>query len=124
MSTLIGCTAHASSDGGWGYEGEAGPANWANINAEFATCSQGRNHSPINLADIVDGELPPLRVDYAPGSGITLAGHRSTLRHVNFHAPGEKQIQGSSHPMEGHYARLETWSGYADSGLWRPVAGG
>ena len=40
----------------WGYEGDIGPAHWADLSPDFARCGQGMEQSPIDLAgaDVVD----------------------------------------------------------------------
>jgi len=56
---IIGCTqegehgetpAHAEQVH-WGYEGEEGPAAWEDLCVEYVLCAEGKQQSPINIAD-------------------------------------------------------------------------
>ncbi len=109
----------------WGYEGQEGPAHWAELNPDWALCGQGRNQSPIDLAGFIEAELPPLgldyqpgatailnnghtvQVDYRPGSTLTVDGHRFTLKQFHFHAPSENTIEGRSFPLEAHLVHAD-----------------
>ena len=109
-----------ADDKHWSYEGPEGPEYWGQLAGEFATCSLGKNQSPVNLTGMVEGDLPPLRIDYrtggseivnnghtiqvnyAPGSSATVAEHDYELAQVHFHAPSENLIEGRSFPLEGH----------------------
>ena len=60
----------------WSYTGEAGPENWAKLDAKFAMCGQGRNQSPIDLADLIEADLKPLKFEYKGGAAdIVNNGH-------------------------------------------------
>jgi carbonic anhydrase len=48
----------------WGYTGEAGPENWAKLDAKFAMCGQGRNQPPMDLSDLIEADLKPLKFEY------------------------------------------------------------
>jgi carbonic anhydrase len=104
----------------WGYSGEAGPANWSKLDPKFALCGVGRNQSPVDLADLVEADLKPLKLDYkagaaeivnnghtvqvnyAAGSALTVAGRTFALTQFHFHAPSENRIAGKQFPLEGH----------------------
>jgi methyl-accepting chemotaxis protein len=114
--------ALASGGGGahWGYKGAEGPANWGNLAPAFATCKTGMEQSPVNISDTVrihagaigfnyqgtpvnvlnNGHA--IQVNYAPGSFITIAGHRYELLQLHFHSPSENVFRGRPYAMEVH----------------------
>ncbi|MGF1642530.1 MAG: carbonic anhydrase [Thiotrichales bacterium] len=104
----------------WSYDGEAGPPNWATLTPKFATCS-GKNQSPINLAGLIEAELPPLELNYGSGASKDVENNGHTiqvnftdgnaikldsvwfsLQQFHFHAPSENHINGKAFPMEAH----------------------
>lgn len=109
----------------WGYSGEAGPDNWSKVDAKNILCALGRNQSPIDLADFVESELKPLKLDYkagasevinnghtvqvnyAPGSTLTVDNKAFELKQFHFHAPSENRIGGKSFPLEGHLVHAD-----------------
>ncbi|MGB3534955.1 MAG: carbonic anhydrase family protein [Microcoleaceae cyanobacterium] len=110
-----------NSVGEWGYKGKNGPENWGEIAPEFSTCKTGKEQSPINLEQTAsNAELPAIqfdykysayevvndgstiKVNYAPGSSITVAGKKYELLQFHFHTPTEHQINGKTYPMEAH----------------------
>lgn len=109
----------------WGYSGEAGPENWARIDAKYTTCAAGRNQSPIDLANLVEAELKPLKLDYkagaaeivnnghtvqvnyAAGSTLMVDGRSFELKQFHFHAPSENKIKGRQFPLEGHLVHAD-----------------
>ena len=48
----------------WSYTGEAGPENWAKLDAKFAMCGEGRNQFPIDLSNLIETDLKPLKFEY------------------------------------------------------------
>lgn len=105
----------------WGYQGEMGPENWGDLTTEFSTCKIGEEQSPINIqGNASNSNLPAIqfdykyseyevvndgstiKVNYEPGSSITVAGKRYELLQFHFHAPTEHQINGKTYPMEAH----------------------
>ncbi len=106
----------------WSYGGGAGPEKWGELKPEYKACSAGRQQSPINIniEDTLNSEIgaieffykpTPLKVlnnghtiqvDYAPGSSMTVAGHRYELLQFHFHAPSEHRINGKRARMEAH----------------------
>lgn len=105
----------------WGYEGEFAPENWGELAPEFSTCKTGQKQSPINLqkkasssnlpAIQFDYKYSPLevinnghtiKVKYAPGSSISIAGKRYELLQFHFHTPSEHQINSQTYPMVAH----------------------
>jgi len=109
----------------WGYTGEGGPENWAKLDPKFAMCGQGRNQSPIDLANLIKADLKPLKfeykggaadivnnghtveVDYAAGSFLTVDGRTFELRQFHFHSPSENLIKGRQFPLEGHLVHAD-----------------
>ncbi len=114
-----------SGDTPWAYSGASGPEHWGALNDKFATCSTGKNQSPINLTRMIEGDLPELKVsyktggsevvnnghtiqvNYAAGSSMTVAGRRFALKQFHFHAPSENTIEAQSYPMEAHFVHAD-----------------
>lgn len=109
----------------WGYSGEAGPENWANVDPKFVLCELGRNQSPVDLTGFVEADLTPLdfdyspgtvdivnsghtvQVDYAAGSTLTVAGRSFELKQFHFHSPSENHIDGKPFPLEAHFVHAD-----------------
>jgi len=116
---VAGSTASAADTPHWTYEGHHGPGAWASLDPGYASCS-GLNQSPVDLADTVDAELPPLQltpaadlvalvdnghtlqVNAGGDSRLQLDGRAFTLRQFHFHAPSEHRIDGRQFPLEAH----------------------
>ncbi|EXJ13605.1 carbonic anhydrase [Imhoffiella purpurea] len=109
----------------WGYSGAEGPEHWGELDQSFSVCRNGRNQSPVDLAEFVDARLPPIgfhyhpggemeennghsiQIDYAEGSTITLNGHDYALKQYHFHAPSENHVGGKEFPMEAHLVHVD-----------------
>lgn len=109
----------------WGYEGEAAPQNWSNLDAKFALCASGKNQSPIDLKGFVKADLKPLKLDYkagvadilnnghtvqinyAPGSSLAVDGLAFELKQFHFHSPSENKVNGKQIPLEGHLVHAD-----------------
>jgi carbonic anhydrase len=121
VATTLCCALPALADGPhWSYGGHGGPAQWAELDHEFATCKLGKVQSPIDIRGAKAADLPaiqfnykssPLKVidnghtiqvNYAPGSSIDVGGARYELLQFHFHKPSEEKIQGHSHAMVAH----------------------
>ena len=121
LALLVCCAgASASGDVHWSYGGHGGPAEWAALNAEFATCKLGKHQSPIDIRGAKAADLPAIafnyqpaplavidnghtiQVNYAPGSWIDVGGVRYDLVQFHFHKPSEEKIDGKSHAMVAH----------------------
>ena len=105
----------------WGYQGEAGPENWADLSRDFVTCKAGNKQSPIDLRDAVKARLPALEFNYRSvpltvannghtiqvdqnGAGsLKFQGQHYQLLQFHFHTPSEHQIAGRTHEMEMHF---------------------
>ncbi|HXI10738.1 MAG TPA: carbonic anhydrase family protein [Thermodesulfobacteriota bacterium] len=104
----------------WGYEGEAGPANWGHISEEYATCAKGKSQSPIDISGAQDEKLADIAFNYKPskinivnnghtvqvnydeGSSIKVNGSEYKLLQFHFHDPSEHTVGGKSFGMELH----------------------
>ena len=104
----------------WSYEGEEGPAHWAELSPDYAACAAGREQSPIDINEPVARDLPPIAFDYrpapleivnnghtiqvgyAPGSSIELEGTRYELLQFHFHLPSEHLVGGAAAAGELH----------------------
>jgi len=122
---VISSAALSEDHASWSYSGKGRPALWGQLNPEFATCSSGENQSPVNLTEMVEGELPRIdinykaggreivnnghtvQVNYAHGSTITINGHQFELKQFHFHSPSENLIEGREFPMEGHFVHAD-----------------
>ena len=107
----------------WSYEGETGPANWAMLAAEFATCAEGREQSPIDIktADVrvADLALPILdwragdvevvnnghtiQINVPEGNTSEFDGNSYRLIQFHWHRPSEHKVDGQSFAMELHF---------------------
>lgn len=104
----------------WSYEGEYGPANWSNINANWAKCSTGNRQSPIDLRDGMKVDLEQIAFDYRPssfseidnghtiqvtvggGNFLTVGNMSYELQQFHFHRPSEERINGKGTEMVIH----------------------
>ena len=125
VSTLGAQTPH------WGYEDGAdsvGPAKWGTL-AGNATCSNGKQQTPINLSagvatpqdvpNLVFGYKPSslsminnghtVQMTYEAGSSLGRVGGKDTwtLAQFHFHAPSEHTVDGTSYPLEMHLVHLD-----------------
>ncbi|MGB5443966.1 MAG: carbonic anhydrase [Psychromonas sp.] len=114
----------ASGHEHWGYAGEQGPENWAQLSHDNFACT-GANQSPVNLTGFVEADLTPIQfnykaggseivnnghtvqINYQQGSSMTVDGHEFFLKQVHFHAPSENHIDGQSYPLEGHLVHAD-----------------
>lgn len=127
LATLsLSLTSQAASGPDWSYSGKNGPEHWGALSSEFATCASGKNQSPVDLTDMVEGELAALRVDYAsageevindghtvkiPYAGdntLTLDERTFHLQQVHFHTPSEYTIEGHQYPMVAHLVHADS----------------
>lgn len=130
---LAGCRsgttapAVAAPEKHWSYEtkGDAvGPEAWGTL-AGDATCSIGKNQSPVALvssrATPTPGSLgfryvvTPLKVvnnghtaqvNIGPGSLVEAVGTSYSLLQFHFHSPSEHTLDGKRFPMEMHLVHL------------------
>jgi carbonic anhydrase len=114
----------------WSYDGADGPENWGNLAPEFAACKTGTHQSPIDIKDAkvqpdlapirFDYKLSPLkivntgftvRVNYEPGSSITVNGVALQLVQFHFHHRSETEIDGQKYDMELHLVHQDSAAG-------------
>ena len=121
---LLSAPVLASGGHHWGYEGESGPAHWAQLTPEYTACA-GKNQSPIDLQGFIEAELQPIefnyksggheilnnghtvQINYKKGSSITIDNDTFNLLQFHFHAPSENMIKGISYPMEAHLVHAD-----------------
>lgn len=108
-----------AADTNWGYEGTDGPAKWGELDPANKACSLGDQQSPINIADTIKAQLPPLKMTWAKtakdlvNTGHTIqvnmgessvlsigGGGNYRLEQFHFHRPSEHTVNGASFPME------------------------
>lgn len=113
---------HGGHEPHWSYTGgDTGPESWGKLKPEFATCSAGKEQSPININKALSANLQkiefsykdsPLEVvnnghtiqaNYQAGSTITVNGKTFELAQFHFHAPSEHTVEGKAYPMEAHF---------------------
>jgi carbonic anhydrase len=105
----------------WGYEGADGPAHWGDIDAASKVCTSGSQQSPIDIAQPIKAQLPPIKIawhdkvetitnnghtiqlDVVPGSTLSLNSDTYTLVQFHFHHPGEHTFAGKPFAMEAHF---------------------
>jgi len=122
----------------WGYQGEMGTDFWGDIAPEFQTCSSGQAQSPINIPTNTPPDIEgsgftlnvgslnlnyqdtpltivnngrTIRVDYQPGSSLTLDGEVYELLQFHFHQPSEHLISGKAEAMEAHFVHRHQTTG-------------
>jgi carbonic anhydrase len=104
----------------WSYVEHGGPAEWGELDKDFATCKVGKHQSPIDIHGAKAADLPAIKFDYKPsplnvidnghtiqvnyaaGSSIDVGGKRYELAQFHFHKPSEEKINGKSHAMVIH----------------------
>ncbi len=114
--------AHAAH---WDYQGDGGPQAWAQLKAEFATCSSGKRQSPIDIRDGIKVQLDAVQFDYRPsafrvvdnghtvqvnvgaGNFIEVTGRRFELLQFHFHRPSEERIDGRLFDMVVHLVHTD-----------------
>jgi len=113
-------SATAAHTAHWDYQGDGGPQAWAQLKAEFATCSSGKRQSPIDIRDGIKVQLDAVQFDYRPsafrvvdnghtvqvnvgaGNFIEVSGRRFELLQFHFHRPSEERINGRLFDMVVH----------------------
>ena len=136
---VVAGLAAVAGEGGhqahWSYAGNEGPEHWGALEPGYATCSAGKDQSPIDLAHFIEADLPPLtfdyrpggaslvnnghavQVDYAPGSSLSVDGKSFELKQFHFHAPSEHTVGGKSYPMEVHFVHADAQGNLAVVGV-------
>lgn len=111
-------------EGSWSYAGATGPENWAQLDADYATCAAGQRQSPVDLplpAEAAPAEAADVTYDYqpaayelidtdhtiqadagSPAGGITVDGEDYELLQFHAHAPSEHALAGQRTDLEIH----------------------
>ena len=118
-------TCHAADGTAWSYLGDEGPENWGSLATEYATCKTGKNQSPVNITNTIEGDLPSLELDYKTGGkNVINNGHTVQVNYVqgstmqvddkafelkqfHVHAPSENAINGKLYPMDAHFVHAD-----------------
>ncbi|WP_375748822.1 carbonic anhydrase [Vibrio sp. HN007] len=119
LASLLTCNVHASD---WGYDEHTGPEYWGKISK---TCETGKNQSPINISETVQGEMQSLNLDYdgkvigminnghtlqAKVEGkntLTVDNKMFELKQFHFHTPSENLIHNKQYPLEAHFVHVD-----------------
>jgi carbonic anhydrase len=109
----------------WAYQGKEGPNHWGELDQAYSACKLGHEQSPIDIQDAQKAKLDPIQFDYkpaelkiinnghsiqvnyAPGSSITVGGHRYELKQFHFHHPSEEKINGKSYQLVIHLVHAD-----------------
>ena len=104
----------------FGYEGEGGPVNWAELSAHYEMCGRGQSQSPIDLTNAALTDLDNIVFSYGDtavnilNNGHTIQVNNSSdsqiiigdipykLLQFHFHAPSEHAVDGEPFPIEMH----------------------
>jgi carbonic anhydrase len=115
----------------WSYGGPDGPDHWGDLESDFATCKVGTHQSPLDIKDAKEAELAPIhfdyklsplkivnnghtvRVNYEPGSSVTINGIALPLTEFHFHHRSETEIDGQKYDMELHLVHEDPAAGRA-----------
>lgn len=120
-SLALASTASAQESVEWSYEGETGPAHWADLSPAFRACGEGSRQSPIDLRDATERRTAPIRTAYTPSAvGLEHNGETVELRsdlaqtlyvgakayslvQMHFHSPAEHSVARRIWPLEIHF---------------------
>lgn len=120
LANASGGKSHGSGNVHWGYEGNLGPSFWGGLSENYLLCAKGNNQSPVNIDWAAKVELDQIefqytsspvdiinnghtiKINYAPGSFIKIAGQKYQLLQLHFHNESEHQVNGHHYPMEMH----------------------
>jgi carbonic anhydrase len=126
---------HPTAETHWGYEGESGPAHWADLDPAWALCATGKRQSPIDITAGVaphvdalsfDYQASPLdlvnnghtvQVNYEAGSHLIVRGVSYDLVQFHFHAHSEHRLAGHYAPLEVHLVHRNATGGLAVIGV-------
>jgi carbonic anhydrase len=94
----------------WGYEGDGGPEQWAELDEAYEACATGSEQSPVDLANAVQQDVAnitfryqpsqinifnnghTIQVNYDEGSSIEVNGETYDLLQFHFHMPSEHTL--------------------------------
>jgi carbonic anhydrase len=129
----------------WGYGADNGPDAWGSMSSEWALCAEGREQSPIDLANASEIELPAvdirlpsetevevlnqegviheldnghtIQVNAKTSEAMTVGDKTYALVQFHFHAPSEHTVDGRHFPMEMHFVHQAEDSALAVVGV-------
>ena len=120
----------------WGYDGPGAPQHWGSLSDEYATCSEGKRQSPIDIGmcrQVEDASIEFsytvaatevrsdgifFHIDFPPGNALTI-GHRVYQLHTaHFHVPSEHHRTGRSYASELHLVHQDAAGNLAVVGQW------
>ena len=119
----------------WGYEGPGAPEFWASLSEGYATCADGKQQSPIDIAGYSTGNAAPIsfsysadaasvrndgklvHVGYAAGNTLSVGQWTYELKSAHFHSPSEHRIDGASFAAELHLVHADADDNLAVVGL-------
>ena len=122
---FFGGGAQAAEGAAWTYSGENGPEKWGTLAPDNIACSMGKNQSPVDLKNLIQANLKPIKFDYKPGgykivnnghtiqvefnagSTITVDNTEFALKQFHFHSPSENLINGKQFPLEVHLVHAD-----------------
>ena len=121
----------------WGYEGETGAGNWAELSDAFAVCEAGVEQSPIDIEsagaegeDIADPVLDwqtgdieiinnghTIQANVPEGSTSEFDGQTYNLLQFHWHRPSEHTVDGDPFAMELHFVHADASGSLAVLGV-------
>ena len=137
LAALLAGTACTGGDEAaeWGYDGPGAPEHWASLSEDYATCADGKQQSPIDIAGYQQGDATSIslaysgdatsvtndgkfvRVDYLSGNTLGVGERSYQLKSAHFHAPSEHRIDGVSYAAELHLVHEDVRGNLAVVGL-------
>ncbi len=137
VTVLLGGMACSEADSAvnWGYDGVGAPEHWASLSEGYATCANGRQQSPIDIAGYDSSDTSPIafayrdmtgsirndgrfvHVDFAPGNTLSVGQRTYALKSAHFHSPSEHLIEGKSFAAELHLVHADADGNLAVVGL-------
>ena len=85
----------------WSYEGDHGPANWADLDAANKFCAIGSQQSPIDIGATVKAQLPPDPKSVAAPVTARLPANRAYTSPVGTPKPGLASTSHHPRPPAG-----------------------
>lgn len=126
LIALTACKTGTETQAGWSYEGDTGPAYWAELNADYALAAEGKSQSPIDItttavgtgggnvmidcnATIVDivNNGHSIQADCAAGGTLKTPSGDYQLKQFHFHSPSEHTYDGKHAAMEMHMVHAD-----------------
>ena len=119
----------------WAYDGPGAPEHWASLSEEYATCADGKQQSPIDIAGYSKGDAAPIsflysadatsvgndgkfvHADYAAGNTLRVGQRTYELKSAHLHSPSEHRIDGASFAAELHLVHADADGNLAVVGL-------